>query len=752
MSDLFTELKRRNVFRVVLLYVIASWLILQVGDILMPALGVPDWGIKLVLGLLVLGFPLAVIFSWVFEMTPEGLKREKDIDRTQSITGETGGKINILIVGLLVVAVGLLAFNTFRAPEPMEIAKQGAEAVVDAPPVRAAAASPEAVRVVLPVDKSIAVLPFVNMSGDKENEYFSDGLAETLLHMLSQVKDLRVAARTSSFQFKNRTGDIDEIGKQLHVATILEGSVRKSQNTVRITAQLINVADGYHMWSGTYDRELDDVFAIQDEIAMKVVEALKVELLGAQAGRLTLGQTENIDAYEAFLQGRKAQNEMTFEALDLAEIFFERALEIDSNYAMAHVALAENYLQKSNTGSTDLELVENEVESNARRALELDPDLGEAYASLGALKSYFGEVDEAQVLFNRALELSPSYANTYLWAGRSHRFEGQLSEAEELIRQGLRIDPLASHMQWELARILQWQWRFDESIDAYERAVVIAPDDPNGYAGIGMAYRSIGEFPEAIRYNKLAGQRDPDDYEYASDLSILYAVLEDFERAGAWLEVAQQLGSGETMPIAAEAIFKYLSGKRDEAARISREFLVSGQGNRHYAAFLMRQILANVDLQSFPETILTQKRVRGDEGSLLNEMPEPEHDAFLVDVHRALLLAMAYREAGEEKKAEHLISTSLEIVDAVPEDEQTMPGYFSGAAMAFALGGRTEDFRKLMESAMDRPGAFRLAGQIFWRDGPQFDSVRDLPEFQAILAALEETREPMRMAAANASD
>ena len=279
----FTELKRRNVIRVGLAYAVLSWLLLQVGDVLFEALRLDDSALTIMLVILALGFVPVVIFAWVYELTPEGVKRESEIDRSQSITAHTGHRLNITIVLLLVAALGLFAYESFIAG--------------DAAPQQAAIPAAQT------GERSIAVLPFADMSAEGDQAYFGDGIAEELLNVLAQVDGLKVAARTSSFKFRGDDHDIGEIGNALNVATVLEGSVRKVGNQVRITAQLIDVAAGYHLWSETYDRELDNILAVQDDIAESIADALKLELqLHSDGGssRADIGE-----AYELYLRGRE---------------------------------------------------------------------------------------------------------------------------------------------------------------------------------------------------------------------------------------------------------------------------------------------------------------------------------------------------------------------------------------------------------------------------------------------------------------
>ena len=260
----FEELKRRNVVRVGVVYLIAAWLLAQVADLLLENFNAPDWVIQAILVVLIIGFPLALIFAWAFELTPEGLKKEKDVDRSQSITPVTGRKLDRAIIVILVIALSYFIWESRVQHQHSEAPEQ--QAVVEPAPAE-------------PSAKSIAVLPFVNMSSDPEQEYFSDGISEEILNSLAKIKELKVAGRTSSFAFKGQNQDLRQIGDTLGVEHILEGSVRKSGAQVRITAQLIQVDDGFHLWSETYDRELTDVFAIQDEIATAILKQLKAALL-----------------------------------------------------------------------------------------------------------------------------------------------------------------------------------------------------------------------------------------------------------------------------------------------------------------------------------------------------------------------------------------------------------------------------------------------------------------------------------------
>jgi len=296
------ELKRRNVFRVAIAYVIIAWLILQVGDTLAPALHLPESVNTALAFFLILGFPVAIILAWAYELTPEGLKKEKDVDRSNSITHVTGRKLDYFIIAVLVLALGYFAFDKFvlDPSRDAELVQATTEAVTEQ-----ATESREAET----ADKSIAVLPFVNMSDDASNEYFSDGISEEILNALAKVKDLKVAGRTSSFAFKTRSEDLRTIGEALRVSHILEGSVRKSGIQVRVTAQLVKADNGYHLWSQTYDRELTDIFAIQDEIAAEILIQLKAQLLDEER-QLLASQPTDSEVYDLYLLARQFETYM----------------------------------------------------------------------------------------------------------------------------------------------------------------------------------------------------------------------------------------------------------------------------------------------------------------------------------------------------------------------------------------------------------------------------------------------------------
>ena len=333
----FAELNRRNVVRVGIAYLVIGWVLAQVAEFAFENFGAPEWVLKTFVAALLLGLPIAVLFAWAYEMTPEGIKKEKDVDRSQSITGVTGRKLDRIIIGLLVVAVGYFLWERQAGVEQIDTSD------AEAPATQEVDISPEVDAG--PRQRSIAVLPFVNMSSDQEQEWFSDGLTEEILNALARTPDLLVAARTSSFKFKNSNEDIPTIAKALGVAHILEGSVRSGRNQLRVTAQLIRASDGFHLWSQTYDRNPEDVIAIQEDIAIEIATALETAMDPEELARMVSSGTSSVPAYNAYLEGL-AVDSSTLSTGDtyaflIARDAFKRAVEIDPEFSFAYWELAQ---------------------------------------------------------------------------------------------------------------------------------------------------------------------------------------------------------------------------------------------------------------------------------------------------------------------------------------------------------------------------------------------------------------------------
>jgi TolB-like protein len=442
-----------------------SWLVMQVADVILNNVEAPDWVFHVILLLLGIGLPFAVFFSWAFEITPEGVKREHEVDRSQSITSQTGKKLDRMIIVVLVLALAYFAYDKFVLSPAREAAL--IEATTKAVAEQTAVES----GVSIEPDKSIAVLPFVNMSNDPDQEYFSDGISEELLNVLAQFPGLRVAARTSSFQFKGQNQDIADIARQLHVNHIIEGSVRKAGNRLRITAQLIDAISGFHLWSETYDRELDDVFAIQDEISASIGDALEIELqLGSGDAPPTLPSipaAASVRAYEYYLKGRQLINQRSRKGIEEAVVALERSLELDERYAPSHAQLAIAITLLKEGGGSFGDLSMEEVLARAvphvDRAFELNPNLAEAFGAKALLASFQLDYPTAFENGKKALALNPSYVDVINWLYVAFMNTGQWAQATKTMDQMMAVDPLSIIGRMNYAFLLGRTGRFDEA-------------------------------------------------------------------------------------------------------------------------------------------------------------------------------------------------------------------------------------------------------------------------------------------------
>ena len=464
MAKLLQELKRRNVFRVSVAYIVVAWLIIQVIETVSDPLGLPDWTEAFFIVLLLAGLPVIVLFSWAFELTPDGLKKTKDVDTSESVTSVTGKKLNHTIIIVLVLALGYFLW------ERQGLVEQAAQ------PVEVAADSTEEEQTSL---ASIAVLPFVNMSADPEQEYFSDGISEELLNLLAKIPDLRVPARTSSFQFKGQNLDIGDVAKQLNVKHVLEGSVRKADVRVRVTAQLIEADTGYHLWSDTFDRELDDIFAIQDEISAAIVAALS-ETLGLNVDAApAVKVAANPEAYNAFLLAQHQIQKRTKQDVEASIPNYERALAADPNYAPAHAGLGLAWYlltaSRSTYGTLSLEESLSRSLPHIEKALELDGELPEALGVMGLTLDARERFEEALPYYEKSLALNPSLTDVRNWYSQTLTALGRSNDALMEMEKAYETDPLSVLTLNNYTNELLLRRRFDRMGPVLDRLTQIDP-------------------------------------------------------------------------------------------------------------------------------------------------------------------------------------------------------------------------------------------------------------------------------------
>ena len=480
MASFVSELRRRNVIRAGAFYAASAWLIVQVATQVFPFFDVPGWTVRWIVIAAAIGFPFLLAFAWFYEITPQGLKRESDVDPAESITHRTGRKLDRWIIAIMAVAIVLLLANQF-----VRHRNDGATVATTAP------------------EKSIAVLPFTDLSPAHDQEYFSDGMAEELLNALAKLKDLKVAGRTSSFSFKGKNDDLRTIGKALGVANVLEGSLRKQGEKVRITAQLIQVSDGFHLWSDTYDGELDDVFALQERIAHAIAEKLEIVLKGGADQRIVPVTTTNAQAYALYLQATDIFNRRDGAHFGDAIAALDRAITLDPKAARLHsrlsaiMAIAPTYM-----AGLDKAAAAAAAEEHARIASELDPALAEPYGALGTSLLYRRRFVDAREAFERAREIDPDDTTSALWRATTLVVTGYASDGYAAIDRLLEIDPkLPTALLWRGAGYAY----AGDTIDA-ERLLNGAAAAKLAFAGLGLAYVADArhDSAEAIRQIALA--------------------------------------------------------------------------------------------------------------------------------------------------------------------------------------------------------------------------------------------------------
>ncbi len=482
-QDFVAELRRRRVIRGLLVWGVLAFAVLQVYEPVMHGLHLPEWTLSFVVVFLGIGFPVAAALAWVFDLTASGIERTPPAAMEDQPSPASPRlrrtRLALLLLGLggVAAAPGLIYFFAWpgtghRAPQDSRAAPTGQAA------------------------PSIAVLPLVNLSSDKEQEYFSDGLTEELLNLLAKIPGLRVASRTSAFAFKGKNAKMSEIGRELGVATVLEGSVRKSGDRIRITTQLINAADGYHLWSETYDRKITDVFAVQDEIAAAVVGALKLKLLAPPGSRAR--RTESVEAHDLYLRGLYFWNLRTKESLVRAAEFFRAAIKVDPEYALAHVGLADAL--EIRTGYAWIRGGEPRAQAKAAalRALELDPELGEAHASLGMI--LMDELDTPGAIehYRKAIALRPDYATAHHWYAMALADQGRAAEARQEIEQALRLDPTSRIINTNAGRVAMLGRDYGRAEVLYRAALDLAPDFDYARSELAVLYALEGKTAEAL--------------------------------------------------------------------------------------------------------------------------------------------------------------------------------------------------------------------------------------------------------------
>jgi TolB-like protein/Tfp pilus assembly protein PilF len=719
---LFNELKRRNVFRVAIAYVVVAWLIVQVADVMIDNIGAPDWLFQAIVLVLALGFPLVLLFAWAFELTPQGLKREKDVDRSQSIAPQTGRNLDRAIIAVLVLALGYFVWDKFRAEKGSEPFSQAETAQITEQDAGKRALTPFQTP-----DKSIAVLPFVNMSADADNEYFSDGLSEELLNLLAKVDGLKVAARTSSFKFKNSEADIAEIGQKLNVATILEGSVRKAGNQARITAQLIKVDDGFHLWSETYDRSLDNIFEVQDEIARAIVDALKLPLLGQDAAPVAAKATANFEAFDLYLLGRHHASQINAAGFRNAVDYFTRAVASDPNYAPAWSGLAEAYLGLADYGSMPTPEAYGLAGKAIEKAVQLDPGAPETLVAQGSLLSYQGRGHEALPLLEKAVKLSPNNVEA-LNALTSALLDEDPERAPEFAQKAWSLDPLSERTRVFLILAKQEAGDSDTAIRLAREMLLDDPENPGLFEAMGSTYLATGQYHLAIPNYEMTWKLRPGDVLPAMAIARSYLVLDDEEAAREWLEKARERGADSRWVKIIEL-----------AIHFHRQEWESMVGM--YEAMLSDGGLTPQQMQFYGDALLRLDRP-GQAEPLYRSVADAFGDAstpISSDLHADASLGLVHLLPDNDERRQRLAALRAHLdglIERRPYDRRT---WILQASIATVEGDRDTAFAA-MEKAMEMGAMYRQALEF----DPLAAKWQNDPEFRAILARMEQNARAQR--------
>jgi len=515
--NFFSELKRRNVYKVAVAYAVVAWLLVQAASILFPTFEAPAWVMKVFVVVTLLGFPVALVIAWAFEMTPEGIKRTENVSPDEVIPQWSRRKFAALIITIAMLATGLLLFKTIRSNTT--------------PSAQIAAPSASS-------QKSIAVLPLLNESGDPGDEYFSDGLSEELIAALAQIRELKVIGRSSSFRFKERKEDSKTIGEKLGVSTLLEGTVRKQGTRVRIVAELVNAADGIELWTRTFDRELKDLFALQEEIAAAVASSLKVTLLGPDERSSTKSAPRNPEAHNSYLLGHYHFQRGNLESYRKAVTYFDEAIRLDPDYGLAYAERSEAWTligDLNGEGKTAWP----KARDDAEKAVTVAPALAEAHAALGWVR-FFVEWRFAEGLseLRRAKELSPANPTANDLLARVIVYLGKPDEAEKQARAAVELDPLSFPAQHNLARDLWFAGKLDEADAVARKSVELQPAAAAAHRWQVLVAAKRGDGETALREAQLEGDAGYRRFE----LAIAHYVRGD--RAAADAALADLIANG----------------------------------------------------------------------------------------------------------------------------------------------------------------------------------------------------------------
>ena len=688
MGKFFDEIKRRDVVRAAAAYAVVAWIVVEVASTVLPPLGAPDWVMTMIIVLAGLGFPITLVVSWFYDWTPKGAMTAAAADAGGYVKPAAFGRqIDFVIIALMAVAIGWLIYGRTE-PDATAVA-----------------------------EKSIAVLPFANMSSDAEQQYFADGISEELLNALAKLSDLKVVGRISSFSFRGEDRDISEIGRQLRVASVLDGSVRRSGTKLRITARLVSVEDGYNIWSHSFDRELVEVFVIQEEIARAIVDALKIHLAGEVLARPMVNAAANVDAYNLYLLGRHNFEMRTEAALERARELFEGAIKADPRYAPAYDGLVDSLLLLSDGafGSIPFEEVTEMALPLIIKALEIDPGLAETHATLGFMRRMERDFLAAEAALKRAIELSPNMARAHNWLYITYDGAAKHRAAFRVLERALEIDPLSPIVNTNMAAELWSRNRPEEALIAAGRVIRMAPEIPLGYRRSGRVHWSRGELAEAVGWYRQADAVAPGETNTRRAIGNLLLSLGDYRGA------EQLLDKWRHNVYLAE-------GRVEEAVGAVRQGLAARPDDPYtiVAAARTEAWAGNFDRARQLLEPLAEGSERG-KGHLFEHFNVPFWDPAIA----ATDLALARAGTGDESGADELLAQAGAYFERLRAEGLDHPGITYQEVRILALGGRAGEALAALRGAIDQ-------GWRFWYTAgdPALQTLRDEDEFKDMIAEI----------------
>ncbi len=687
MTSLISELKRRNVFRVTAAYAVVAWLIAQMADIGLESFGAPEWVMKTLLLLLIIGLPIAVVLAWAFEMTPDGVRRETDVADSQAAAPKTGRKLDFIIIGCLTIA---LAYFVYESRDGNDTGSQ------------------------VVIEKSIAVLPFINIGGSAEDDYLSDGLAETLLHLLAQIEEIQVAARTSAFKFKDTNEDVRIIGEQLGVATVLEGSIQRSGDKIRITAQLINVDDGFHLWSANFDRTINDIFAVQDEIAMSVVAALQVTLLG----EVQSDGGQDPAAYDALLRLRDDVRSGSNDRLSSAIDSLEDLTKEYPNYVDAYAELAIAYIMHAGRGGLIPELIQAKALKAAEEAVRLGPDAAIGHSALAHVLTGREEYLQAAPVITRALQLEPGNADLMVDQAAVLTARKEFNQAVALLERAVRLDPLNVATKVALAHTYVESGQIDAATSILRLALDLSPDNVELLDGLARVNKSIGNYDDAISALQRLGELAPDHIGAWQFPFVIYLDLGEIDLAREYLLRTEALSVNRAADERAQ--YCYVIGDRECQYAATQRLVATREG--FFVQMWHARMLMDKDMQAEAITVME---------SLDNRFEQT--GAIIGNLQSRVNLGALYHLAGDVENRDRVLGRVREMIQHGFENGWSSWAPYYYLAAAAAAEGDLQSSIPFLDQAREK--GFRASSDFdfdfLW------DPYRSDAEFQAARARIE---------------